>query len=419
MQKIFFSRTQYLDVINRRVKGLCDGYHQNICLLGPELVGKTTIVSHFISHFCDNRFVIVSLDIRNETMQAFGRRFIGCMLYNFLQNSDIPLKEELDYLLEKASIFIPKTCARMRSIIVDLERRKKEDAFSNLLSLCDYLNQETGKYCIVIFDEFHNLEHLGSRSLYKEWSQVLITQKTTMYLIASSLAYKAGIILSKNLNLLFGNFEVITVEPFDVRESHRYIDMRLAPGALAQGLRDFMVYFTGGYPFYLELLCDMVSSNSPNPDLVQILEELLFSACGILNQRFHNYLRRISDSPYARDYAGILYCVASGQNRIKDVAHIIKKPKAVVVSRMSYLLEEGILTRSGDFLQIDDRVFSFWLRFVYHGKLNALTFDMQSQNAVFRKNIEAMISEFLASANKKLPERITELARLFQTTAFR
>jgi hypothetical protein len=50
---------------------------------------------------------------------------------------------------------------------------------------------------------------------------------------------------------------------------------------------------------------------------------------------------------------------------------------------------------------------------VYQGKLNALTFDAQNQNATFRKNIESMIFEFLASANKKLPERIAEMVRLF------
>jgi len=412
MQKIFFGRTQYLDVIEKRVKGLHDGYRQNICLIGPELVGKTTIVSRFLGRFCDNRFVKVYLDIRHEPMQVFGRRFIGCMLYDFLQNSNIPLREDLDFLIEKASGFIPRTVARIRSIILDLDRRKKDNVFTQLLSLCDCLHQETGKCCVVVFDEFQNLEALGIKSLYKEWSQVLITQKSTMYVIVSSLPYKANLILSKNLSLLFGNFEVVTVDPFDVRDSHRYMDTRLVPGALSQGHRDFIVHFTGGYPFYLDLLCGAVSA-SPHPDLVQILEGFLFSSSGILNQRFHNYLKRFSDSPYAQDYIGILHCVASGHNKIKDIAHILKKPQTVVASRLSYLLEADALTRSGDFLALDDRVFSFWLRFVYQGKLAALTFDAQNQNAAFRKNIESLIFEFLASANKKLPERIAEMVRLF------
>jgi hypothetical protein len=412
MQKTFFGRTQYLDIIEKRVKGLRDGYRQNICFIGDELVGKTALTLRFISKFCDNRFVTVYLDIRHEPLPVFAHRFIGCMLYSFLQNSNAPLREDLDFLIEKASGLIPKTAARIKSILADLDRRKKENIFSQLLSLCDSLQQETGKCCLVIFDEFQNLEALGIKSLYKEWSQVLITQKSTMYIIVSSLPYKAGVILSKNLSLLFGNFEVITVEPFDVREADQYLDTRLMQSALPPGLRDFIVHFTGGYPFYLDLLCDAVSTSS-HPDLVQILEGLLFSSSGILNQRFHNYLKRFSDSPYAPDYIGILHMVAAGHNKIKDIAHILKKPQTVVASRVSYLLEADALTRNGDFLQIGDRVFSFWLRFVHQGKLNALTFDAQNQNATFRKSIETMIYEFMASANKKLPDRITEMVRLF------
>ncbi|MFA5100513.1 MAG: ATP-binding protein [Candidatus Omnitrophota bacterium] len=412
MQKTFFGRRQYLDIIEKRVKGLLDGYRQNICFIGDELVGKSSLILRFISKFCDNRFVTVYLDIRHEPLAVFGRRFIGCMLYSFLQNSNAPLREDLDFLIEKASGFIPKTTARIKSILVDLDRRKKENMFSQLLSLCDSLQQETGKCCLVVFDEFQNLEALGIKSLYKEWSQVLITQKSTMYIIVSSLPYKAGVILSKNLSLLFGNFEVVKVEPFDVREADKYLDTRLIQDTLAPGHRDFIVHFTAGYPFYLELLCDAVSS-SPHPDLVQILEGLLFSSSGILNQRFHNYLKRFGDSPYAPDYIGILHTVASGHNKIKDIAHILKKPQTVVASRVSYLLEADALTRNGDFLTIGDRVFSFWLRFVHQGKQNALTFDSQNQNATFRKCIETMIYEFLASANKKLPERITEMVRLF------
>jgi hypothetical protein len=412
MQKTFFGRTQYLDAIEKRVRGLHEGYRQNICLIGDELVGKTALTVRFLSKLCDSRFVIIYLDIRHESLQSFGRRFIGCMLYDFLQNSAIPLREDLDFLVEKASTQIPKTTARIRSILTDLDRRKKDNLFSQLLSLCDCLNQETGKCCLVIFDEFQNLEALGIKSLYKEWSQVLITQKSTMYIIVSSLPNKASVILSKNLSLLFGNFEVIEVEPFDVREGLRYIDTRLLPGALTTGHRDFIVHFCGGYPFYLDLLCDSVTASS-HPDLVAILEGLLCSSAGILNQRFHNYLKRFGDSLYAQDYIGILQSVASGHNKVKDIAHILKKPQTVVSSRVSYLIEADALTRSGDFLKINDRVFSFWLRFVYQGKLNALTFDTQNQSAILRKNIESMIYEFLASANKKLPERVVEMVRLF------
>lgn len=412
MHKTFFGRTEYLDSIEKRVKGLKDGYRQNLAVVGPELVGKTSLILRFLNKFCDNNFVCVYIDVRAESLAVFGRRFIGVMLYNFMQNSASPLREDLDYLLEKASGIIPKTCAKMRSIIADLDRRKKENIFGQLLSLCDSVHQETGKCCLVVFDEFQELESFGSKNLYKEWSQVLMTQKSTMYIIVSSLPYKAGVILSKNLNLLFGNFEVINVEPFQVNEANSFLGSRLPQGVINQGARNFMVNFTGGYPFYLGLLCDAVSA-SPQPDIVQIIDALMFGASGILNQRFQTYIKRFSSGAYAQDYLAVLHLTANGRNKIKDIAHLMKKPQAAVTSRASYLIENDVLSRTGDFLKFNDRVFSFWFKFVYQGKLNSLTFDFQNQNAVFRKSIELMIYEFMVSSGKKLSERVTEMVRMF------
>ncbi|MCU0651225.1 MAG: ATP-binding protein [Candidatus Omnitrophica bacterium] len=412
MQKIFFGRTQYLDLIEKRASGLKDGYRQNICLVGDELVGKTSLVLRCIRNLSDAGFVKIYLDIRHEPLQIFGRRFIGCMLYDLLRTADTALKEDLDFLIEKASSVIPQTVSRIKVILADIDRRKKDNIFGQLLSLCDLIHQETGRCCIVIFDEFQNLESLNIKTLYKDWSQVLITQKNSMYILLSSAPYKAHAILSENLNLLFGNFEVINVEPFDIKEADRYLDTRLIPNALPAAARNFIINFTGGYPFYLDLLCDAVRS-TPHPDLVQILENMLFTPSGILNQRFQNYLKRFGQNQYAQDYTGILHLVACGHNKIKDIAHILKKPKTLISSRVSYLLEADALARCGDFLKINDRVLCFWLKFVHQAKQESLTFDAQNQAKALRASIEAMIHEFAASAGKKLPERVVEMMRMF------
>ncbi len=108
-----------------------------------------------------------------------------------------------------------------------------------------------------------------------------------------------------------------------------------------------------------------------------------------------------------------MHLISNGQNKVKDIAHILKKPIKLVNVRVNYLLGIDVIVRSGDFLKISDRVFSFWLKFVYQEKLNSLTFDALNQLTMFRKNIEIMIQEFFSSAVKPIPERVTELLRLF------
>ncbi len=401
-----------MEVLEKRVRALKDGYRQNIAIIGDELVGKTTLIFKFLDKFYDNRIILLYLETRPETLYSFSCRFFGVLLYNFLSNSGSELKEDLDFLMGKASKYAPQTTEKMKSILLDLKKRKRDNILTELFSLCELIHCETGKFCVVILDEFQNLKNLGIKNLYAEWSKLLILQKNTMYIIISSFKFKTQGILAKDLNLLFGNFELITVEPFDIKTTEDYIELSLPWVTCNIGLRNFIVHFTGGYPFYLEVVCQsLLKANQAS--LVDILEDLFFASSGILNQRFTNYLKRFQDSQYVNDYISILYLISSGQNRIKDFAGILHKTKKDLSLRINHLLELDAVSRSGDFLKINDRVFGFWLKFVYSEKIHSLTFDAKNQRLLFRKNLEKMVQEFFIAANKPIAERIMDLLRLF------
>lgn len=411
----FYGRSGYLETIEKRIYGLKYGYRQNIAIIGDELVGKTSIIFKLLRGFYDPQIITMYLEARQESSGSFARRFIAVLFYNFLINSGLPLKEDLDYLLEKSSRFTPKTTEKARSLLSAIDKRRKNEIFSGLLSLCDSMHNETGKFCVVIFDEFHNLESCGFKDLYKEWSKLLILQKSTLYILTSSLKFHTKCVLAKNLSLLFGNFEVITVEPFDIKTSEGFLEEKLPAFRLEEGLKNFIVHFTGGYPFYLELISSaLLNSKVLTLDLADILEELLFMPSGILNQKFSNYLKRFLDDANSREYISILYLIASGHNKIKEIAQRMHKTKKELYQRINHLLECDTITRSGEFLIINDRVLSFWLKFVHQEKLNSLTFDSKAQKAFFREKIEEMIQEFLAAARKPVSERMMELLRLFE-----
>ncbi|MDD5432888.1 MAG: hypothetical protein PHO70_07915 [Candidatus Omnitrophica bacterium] len=409
----FLDRKTYTDLLNKRLKGLLSGYRQNIAIIGEELVGKTSIIFKFLEKFYDNRIVISYLEIRQESLEYFVKRFIGVLLYNFLINSDVVLKDDINFLIEKSEKYIPKTVEKIKSILSLVKKKKQTEIFTELFSLPEILHSETGKHCVIILDEFLNLEKLGFKNLYREWSKLLITQKHTMYIIVSSLEFKAKTTLTKHLSLLFGNFEVIQVEPLDIKTSEQYLEQKLSGLSLNSGLKNFVVHFSGGYPLYLRVIAEELSK-SKEQNLAEILENLLFDASGTLNQRFSNYIKRFQDSNYGNDYISILYLISCGRNKIKDIAHLLHKQQKELFLRINHLLELDTIIRSGDFLRINDRVFSFWLRFIHEEKLNSLTFDARKQKALFKDKIGAIINEFLASTHKPLTERMTELLRLFE-----
>jgi len=413
MNEHFFDRNGYLELLRKRIGSLKDGYRQNMAILGDELVGKSSMILKFLDSFVDTRTLALYIEIRPEPLAGFARRFIGIMLYNFLLNSETPLKEDLEFLITKSSAYIPKTCEKIRAILAALEKRKKNNVFTELLGLCDLFYQETGKFCVVILDEFHHFESFGVKNLYAEWQKLLIVQKTTLYILVSSLKHKAKTILSKNLALLFGNFEIITVEPFDIKTSESYLRCRLDEARLDKGLVNFIVHFTGGIPFYLDIL-SQAFLHSKERTITDILEAMLLEPSGILHQRFSNYLNRFLDTPHNQDYLAILYQVASGHNKIKEISQILEKPKKELDPRLNHLLDFNCLSRSGDFVTLNDRVFGFWLKFVYQQKLHSLSFNGQNQKMLFRGKIEKMIQEFLANSQKPLTERVAELLRLFE-----
>jgi hypothetical protein len=334
----FFGRKPYLELIRKRLTGLKEGYRQNIAIIGDELVGKSSLVFKLLDEYCDNSIITVYLEARPEALASFSSRFIGILLYNFLSNSAIPLKEDLEFLILKSDRYIPKTVEKIRYILNAAKKGKKNNIFTELMGLCESIKQESGKSVVVILDEFQNLENIGCPHLYQEWSKLLISQKNTMYIIVSSLKFRAKAILSKNLSLLFGNFEVITVEPFDISTSEAYIDYKINGLNLNAGLKNFIVNFTGGCPFYLEVILDTLAKASHNA-VADILEKLLYDASGILNQRFSNYLKRFMDLGHSDDYISILHLISSGRNKVKDIAHILKKQSKELNIRINRLLE--------------------------------------------------------------------------------
>lgn len=407
-----FGRKLYLDSLEKRIRGLKHGYHQNIAVIGDESIGKTSIIFHLLNKFYDPSIIISYLEVRPESEEVFIKRFIATLLYNFLVNSSIPLKEDLNFLINKSYRYIPKTVEKIKTILVSLEKRKRGNVFSEALSLSDSLYQESGKSSVIILDEFSNLESLGIKNLYREWSKLLVLQKNTMYIIVSSMKHKARNILAKNLSLLFGNFELITVEPFDIRTSEQYLKQRLEPAQFDRGLSNFIVDFTGGYPLYLSIIIqELIKDKTGN--LAQVFENLLFEPSGILNQRFSNYIKRFLDSSFSQEYISILHSVSNGYTKIKDIAHILHKQKKNLMLRINHLIEVDAIERSGDFLRINDRIFSFWLKFVYQEKLNSLTFDAKNQKDLFRGKIENMMKGFIVDAQKPIRERISEVLRLF------
>ena len=417
----FFGRDEVLELLNKRVSALKDGYRQNVALTGQSLAGKTSILHHFLYSIKEEDFITIYVEVVKEPFLSFSNRFIATLLYNALTKTGIEAGFELEDLLDKAEEKLPKTHAAIRQINLLIEKSDYDGAYLNLLGLTSTLKEEIKKSCVVILDEFDNLEHIGIKNPFLNFGKVIMIQKDTMYIVSSSRSQVFKKILNEKLSLLFGNFEMVKISGFDVENAKRFIDMRLGGFEMDDVLKKFLVVFTDGNPFYLNHIAKKASqiagekmSNYIDIDvLTGAMIETVYDSSGIIHQYLTNFMLDLLDSKHKERYLAILTSIANGRNRLADVAKSVKAKQAEVSKDMVLLSEIGLVSKYGIFYKIDDSLLEFWLEKVYQRRKNLLVDGIFNRNELFSSQVKSYISEFTAGYEKGVTEYLSELFSSF------
>lgn len=412
--KNFFGRSHILALLNKRVSGLREGYRQNIAIIGPELLGKSSILRHFLSTLNNPEIIPVYLEVALEPFNYFAHRFIRVLLYHFLIRSNSVVEQDLESLLKVSQQLIPKTVKTIERIEEHLKKDEQNLTYELLLDLSAIIREESGKICVVILDEFHLLAKFQIREPFSNLANKIMVQKDTMYIIASSKPAFARKILSKELSLLFGNFEIVEIRPFDFKSSIRFLKRRLESIKISPVLEKFLVAFTNGHPFYLNIISAKLkelvkekNSGEISPSLVaEAIDFLMFNSQGILNQYFTNRLKDF------QDYTTTLVSIAN-TNRLKDVAKCNGLSRKDFTRSLNCLIEEGLVFRNGSFLEFNDHMLGFWLKSVYQRKHLSLTTDIALESKDFQAEIKKKIGEFTSDSQRSYIERMQELFKLF------
>jgi predicted transcriptional regulator len=417
----FIGREDVLKLISKRLSDLKEGYRQNIAVVGNELSGKTWIIKFIFDNFSDPQILPLYFDLSQPTVNIFVQRFFCTLLFSFLKTKGVALpKENLNKLIEESKPHIPRTVSKIQEISSLLTKDKIDSAtFREILSLPEIIIQETQKKVVIIFDEFQNFDSLKIRNVFQELGKKIMAQKDIMYIVTSSSKAKAKKIIQDELSLLFGNFEILELDNFDTKTSNTLIRNRLKNIQMSQDMYNFLINFTAGHPFYLDKITQSIYKNALliETDTVTLftfiysLEDILFNNWGTLNLRFQNYMETLTKNK--PDILNILLLIAQGKNRIKDLSSMLHKTYRDLNQKLSRLIEANMVSRTGSFYNIVDRVFNFWLNFVYLEKLNNLSQNYEDQVISFRKKIEQSLIEFINMSKKDIEQRLYELFELF------
>jgi DNA-binding Lrp family transcriptional regulator len=412
--KNFFGRSHILALLAKRVSGLKDGYRQNIAIIGSELLGKSSILRHFLSTLNNSEIIPVYIEVNVEPFNYFAHKFIRVLLYHFLIKNNLFVDQDLASLLKVSQQFIPKTVKATQMIEEHLKKGEFDRAYELLLELSAIIREESAKFCIVVLDEFHLLANFPLKNPFSNLANKIMVQKDTMYIIASSKPTFAKKILSQELSLLFGNFEIIELKPFEFKSSARFLKQKLEGIRILPVLEKFLVAFTNGHPFYLNVITaklkDLVRERNfseISPSLIaEAIDFLMFNSQGILNQYFTNRLKDLQDC------ATMLVSMANN-NILKDLAKCNGLSRKDFSHRLNRLTEEGIIFRCGTFVEFNDHMLGFWLKSVYQRKHLSLATDISLESKDFQAEIKKKIDEFVFDSQRSYIERMEELFKLF------
>ena len=418
----FFGREEVLGVLRKRVNALKGGYRQNLALTGQMLSGKSSILHQFLRGLNDPAFIPVYVEVLNEPFRAFADRFAATLLHNYLVFCGRESGKDLAFLTEASQELIPHTVYAVKEVRSLILKRRYNDAYRKLLNLTSILKEETGKSCIVILDEFHNLEKFRVKRPYLHFGKIMMIQKNTMYIVSSSQKNAIKKILSEKLALLFGNFEVVEISGFDARTSRAFLAEKFQTLAVPAIYTDYLIDFTDGNPFYLDVISRKITELANMQRITSIDEaividaftELLHSTSGTINQYFMNTIMNLLEKGIRDECVDILVALSCGRNRLAEVASWFnKKAPSGYASKISRLIEADLVYKNGVFYEIQDKVFEFWLRNVSHKKKAYLVDNPDERREDFRSAVRQDIACFLEENKRDPGERIKELFSLF------
>ena len=279
---------------------------------------------------------------------------------------------------------------------------------------------------VLIFDEFGCLENFNIPEVFAHLGHRIMTQKNCLYIVASSFPQQTQAILSEKLSLLFGNFEVIGVEPFNFSEAQGLMDHNLKCVKIGRHLKNFIADFTGGHPLYINLLCQeliCLSGVHAQPEIyapivTQAIENVIFNSWGAISRHFELQINSLAVGKSAGVVLRLLCAMAEGKHKSSDLCEGLQLKSATAIGRFNALLEINIVERNGNYYHIKDKLFSYWIKYVYHRRLRVIDLEVGRSRKLFKEEINKALNDFGQEARKDLSVRMADLMHKFDNEAF-
>jgi AAA+ ATPase superfamily predicted ATPase len=409
---------------------------QNIALVGPRRIGKTSIAKEFLRRIKEKDILKVIFDVQENlgTPARFILRLIKLFLTAHLNLRSLggmtTLLEAIeinpDNLLDISSRIRSKTLEELARFLIAYyspSSNNERVILEKGLRFLDEFAQEQGVKVILILDEFQSIKGLEKNigkgeNILALVQGIISSSKHSWYLFTGSMVRLMTEILEDADSPFYGRAERINVEGFTKEDMISLFD-KIIHKPISGEATQLLWTLTKGNPYYTVVITSRA--------IVPVKERKIISrediekgfiesiTAGELNSHcryIHDIsLGRMKDSNLSRD---IIKFLSSGETTPTVLAASLRKDRGFISPYLSVLQNLSLIEKIGNKYCISDYVFRLWVAGVYGASPPHIE--------KIRKNINQNYQESFARLKSQMgyffESYIREMLRKFNNTKF-
>lgn len=361
---------------------------QNVALVGPRRVGKTSIAKEFLRRINNKNVIKVTFDVQENigTPARFALRLLRTFISSYLNLYSIdeltPLLETIEIiphnLLEISYQIKSKTLETLaKTLIAYYPPSSKENErviLENILRFLDSFAQEKETKIVMVFDEFQAIREL-EKSLGKAENilglleGIISTSIQSWYLFTGSMIRLMTVILEDANSPLYGRVERINVGGFTKEDMVSLVD-RAIHKSISGEATQLLWSITGGNPYYTVVISNHADAKSLDKEFVSkadieagFIESI---TTGELNSHcYYIYDISIGRAKRANLLKEIMKLLSSGSATPTEIAKHLGKDRGVISPYLRDLINLSLIEKINNRYCISDYILKVWLAGVY------------------------------------------------------
>ena len=411
--------------LRQRLDAFREGFRHNLAVLGPPGSGKTHQLRELRAQL-PSTILVIECPLYRESCRSFLQRFCYTIVRAGLPalqtdgpgSSDAP-QPSLAKLLQRAEPALPNTVAAIRHVDTLISRRAHGEAFTRALDAIPILMGERQQPCVLILDEFLFLESLGLTHAFHELGKRVMTWPSTLFILASSSVYRARLILRERLQLLFGQFELVSLERLDPEGAAAWAQQSLRGLRGVKMVSQFLIRWLGAYPWYLGVFLERLRERvalGKNRELTEALFlatawDLLSSPTGTLHQWCSGRMEALGSGRLAARATEALTQIAEGARTTTEIGARIGR--GGLSEALQLLVERDLAERNGMCWVVTDPILRCWLCIVLAPQRTGTQPERTEAHHRLDTYLRGLWSRWMEATTRSFSEQVVELFRQF------